>query len=1055
MLQRYWSVLVLLLLLALGAVAQLTPMTDANAPWAAPAATSTPPPACGPAWRVVTSPSPAGTQHTLRGLAALASDNLWAAGYSGGLVGPAQTLVEHWDGSTWSLVPSPNGSSGHTILLGIVALAPDNIWAVGQDGTQTLTIHWTGLAWTVVPSPSIAQSTNWLYGVTALAANDIWAVGYYGTTTGDSRTLILHWDGSTWSLVPSPNVGTVANELYAVTAVAANDVWAVGGIGSWGSRERTLSLHWDGVSWAVIENPNTPLADYSPYAFYGVSGRAPGDVWAVGAYRNNSWSQTLIEHWNGQAWSILPSPNGNLAGDNDFYAVVARAADDAWAVGVELDNGGSGEYHPLIAHWDGSAWSASPAPYPGSHDDRLYGVVAPGAGAAWAEGQQGPDYNVTAPLVLQYADPCSTPSPTASGPPPTGTPTPTPPACIPAWSVVVSPNSGTGDNPLRAVAGVSPTDQWAVGSWHDANTVEQTLILHWDGSAWTVVASPNGGTGVANRLYGVTALAANDVWAVGDYAGTAGQQTLILHWDGSAWTAIASPNPGTTNSLYAVTAVAANDLWAVGTTTSGSAHGPLLLHGTGSSWSVVPGPAGTYTGSDLLAVSAVAANDVWAVGTIDSFGYPDTLTLHWDGSAWTRVPSPSPGGQYDDALTGVTALASNNVWAVGYTFINGVIHTLTLQWDGTVWTVVVSPNVGSGQNALSGVAAGAANQVWAVGSYTGAVTQTLALRWDGSQWGLAAAPSPGAAARLAGVAYYPNGEVWAVGAQQAAVGAPEQPLVLRYISCALPATPTTTATPPGSATPSATATRTASPPPSRTVTPTLVPPSPTACPIHFTDVQPTDYFYTPVRYLACRGVISGYNNGDGTVSFRPYNNTTRSQMVKIVVLGFAKPISTPAGGTYTFADVPPTHPFFAVVETAAAANVVSGYTCGGPGEPCDSANRPYFRPYANVTRGQLAKITVVAAGWTVINPPGPGTFTDVLPGTAFYSFVQTAYCRGVISGYACGGAGEPCDSGNRPYFRQAADATRGQIAKIVYLALTGPGTCAPATGVEGRGSDHP
>ena len=181
-----------------------------------------------------------------------------------------------------------------------------------------------------------------------------------------------------------------------------------------------------------------------------------------------------------------------------------------------------------------------------------------------------------------------------------------------------------------------------------------------------------------------------------------------------------------------------------------------------------------------------------------------------------------------------------------------------------------------------------------------------------------------------------------------------------------------------------------------------------------------------MSYLACHGVISGY--ADGT--FRPYADTTRSQMVKIVVLGFQKPITTPAGGAYTFTDVPPANPFFSVIETAAALNIVSGYNCGGPGEPCDSQNRPYFRPFASVTRGQLSKIDTVAAGWALRNPAS-ATFTDVPPGSAFYTFVETAVCHGVVSGYG--------DQTFRPY----NNATRGQIAKIVYLSITGASACSP------------
>jgi hypothetical protein len=223
-------------------------------------------------------------------------------------------------------------------------------------------------------------------------------------------------------------------------------------------------------------------------------------------------------------------------------------------------------------------------------------------------------------------------------------------------------------------------------------------------------------------------------------------------------------------------------------------------------------------------------------------------------------------------------------------------------------------------------------------------------------------------------------------------------------------------------------------PPGGTVTPA---PATTPCALGFSDVRPADYFYAPAQYLACHGVISGY--ADGT--FRPYNGATRGQMVKIVVNAFHIPGYAPPNSN-TFADVPPSHPFFSVIEAAAHAQAISGYRCGAPAEACDAQNRPYFRPYAGVTRGQLSKIVVVAAGWTQINPVA-GSFADVAPNTAFYTFVETASCHAIISGYACGGPGEPCEPQSRPYFRPYSSATRGQIAKIVYGAITNPaGACA-------------
>ncbi|MDQ2807397.1 MAG: S-layer homology domain-containing protein [Chloroflexota bacterium] len=229
--------------------------------------------------------------------------------------------------------------------------------------------------------------------------------------------------------------------------------------------------------------------------------------------------------------------------------------------------------------------------------------------------------------------------------------------------------------------------------------------------------------------------------------------------------------------------------------------------------------------------------------------------------------------------------------------------------------------------------------------------------------------------------------------------------------------------------------------------PTQTPGGPTAtpvvCNITFSDVPAGVYFYTPVQYLYCQGILSGYSDN----TFRPYSNTSRGQMVKIVVGGFHVPAYTPPNGTPTFADVPASYVFYPFIEAAAHAAIVTGYTCGGVNEPCDTARRPYFRPGADVSRGQLAKITVIAAGWALINPTR-GSFADVATTSVFYKYVETAACRTIVSGYTCGSSsGEPCDSTRRPYFRPVNSAARAQIAKIVYLGLTNTAPCIAPTPV--------
>jgi hypothetical protein len=114
--------------------------------------------------------------------------------------------------------------------------------------------------------------------------------------------------------------------------------------------------------------------------------------------------------------------------------------------------------------------------------------------------------------------------------------------------------------------------------------------------------------------------------------------------------------------------------------------------------------------------------------------------------------------------------------------------------------------------------------------------------------------------------------------------------------------------------------------------------------------------------------------------------------------------------------------------------LLSGYPCGDPGEPCGSSGQPYFRPTNNATRGQIAKILSNAAGYAEPIPSTQQTFEDVPPGSTFWVYIERIAARGVINGYPCGGAGEPCvGPGNRPYFRPYANVTRGQLAKMDAL----------------------
>ncbi len=306
--------------------------------------------------------------------------------------------------------------------------------------------------------------------------------------------------------------------------------------------------------------------------------------------------------------------------------------------------------------------------------------------------------------------------------------------CIPAWAAVDSPQLST-LTIMQAVATVAPDDVWAVGYYVPTyQAPARTEILHWDGLKWSVVASPNAGP-ANNFLAGVTALAADDVWAVGYYLNGSVANTLILHWDGATWSQVPSPNVGAgSNALVAVTARAADDVWAVGDY-GYPASQTLVLHWDGAAWTPVASPNPSPY-SLLTGITALSSTNAWAVGYFDQGGHVDnSLILHWDGNSWAIVPSPNPGMR-ENILAGIAAVDAADIWAVGE-YADGITatYTLMLHWNGTQWDKDPSTQRGG----LYGAYAVAANDVWAVGRAAG----TLIIHWDGARWDTAYSPNPG------------------------------------------------------------------------------------------------------------------------------------------------------------------------------------------------------------------------------------------------------------------------------------------------------------------------
>jgi hypothetical protein len=309
-----------------------------------------------------------------------------------------------------------------------------------------------------------------------------------------------------------------------------------------------------------------------------------------------------------------------------------------------------------------------------------------------------------------------------------------------SWAQVDTPNPGV-ENELDAITALSDTDVWAAGKTRPEDGRPQTFMIHWNGSVWTRVASPNV-SDAYNGLNSISAESAKDIWA-GGYAdeGFDGKvETLLIHWNGKKWTRASSPSPDMeANEISSVLTLSKTDAWAVGNV--GFATNTLILHWDGTSWSQIPSPDPAGPASRLNSVSGVSSTDLWAVGWYEKESRKrgpswHTLTMHWNGTNWSRVKSPSPkGDRAYDRLTGVSAVAGDEVWAVGDSTAksaNGEEATLILRWNGSRWKQVASPNPGGTyDNALEGVDAVSASEAWAVGRYT---SGSLLLHWDGSAW---------------------------------------------------------------------------------------------------------------------------------------------------------------------------------------------------------------------------------------------------------------------------------------------------------------------------------
>lgn len=657
------------------------------------------------------------------------------------------TSVDAPSTGVWSLVDAPNAAPAEetNYLIRATCLANTDCWAVGYyindaDFAQTLIEHWDGTAWNIVPSPNVDNSSGALFDVACTSGSDCWAVGYY-YTGANPQTLIEHWDGTSWNIVTSPN-GSSSSLFLGVTCVSASDCWAVGG----------LLAHWDGSAWNTVSSPTpgTTGADF----LYRVTCVSTSDCWAVGSVNEGAAGVILAQHWNGAAWVAVPTPNAADSPNTALTGVTCNSTSDCWAVGYAISASNTSNYESFIQHWDGVAWLSVTLPNPQSTQSNfLEDVACSAASNCWTVGSAAlPDG--TYQTLIEHWDGSS-------------------------WNTATSPNTSAVEyNVLFGTTCLSGSDCWALGYTFDG-VAFQTLTNHWNGSAWSFVSSADVKPVRGNNFFnGVTCVSTSDCWVVGDILTSAALLSLTEHWDGTQWNVVPAPSvPWTAtrqvvfNELFAVACPSSSDCWAVGYyVLSGGPDITLIEHWDGNAWSIVNSPNSSATDSDkLYAVACSSASNCWAVGSIDNGTVKQTLIQHWDGTSWAIVTSPNTSSSEYNELEGLTCNSASDCWAVGYHTVGNTFNdnTLTAHWDGTSWNIESSPSPSSVSNFLFGVSCSSSSSCWGVGWYDpgDGTLPALIEHWDGSAWTMlpAAAPDNSIYYFLFNVACTSSDNCWAVG----------------------------------------------------------------------------------------------------------------------------------------------------------------------------------------------------------------------------------------------------------------------------------------------------
>ena len=553
------------------------------------------------------------------------------------------------------------------------------------------------------------------------------AVGNYFNGAGRTVPLAERWNGRSWAIQPTPSpAGAGSSQLNGVWCPGAHACIAAGFYTSHSGAIRPLAEAWNGARWSIQAVPAPAGATAS--GFFAVSCASASACTAVGDADRAGISLPLAERWNGTAWSIQATPAPGGATATGLFAVSCPSASACIAVGDST--GSTGRTLPLAEAWNGSTWRLRRVPAPAGASSVLQGVSCSAPDACTAAGVfVNAASGVSATLAERW----------------NGT----------TWTIQATPNpAGASGSELGAVSCTSARACTAAGAavTNNATRAPAPLAERWNGTAWTIQATPNPAGAAGSGISGVSCPSASACSAAGGYINAPGTPLpLAESWNGTGWRLQGLPEPfgAKISSLNGVSCRPHSACTAVGNYNTARGTAILAEGRTGTRWRIQPTPVPAVSNSSYLqAVACPAASVCIAVG----YYYPHptgvsyTLAEVRHGPAWSIQATPSPAGARHSWLFGVSCTSPSACVAVGaYDNHAGTQLALAERWNGKTWTIIAPATPpGATASSLSGLSCPSPRYCVAVGSDTASTgqTQPLAEAWNGTSWHVQKVPVP-------------------------------------------------------------------------------------------------------------------------------------------------------------------------------------------------------------------------------------------------------------------------------------------------------------------------